>query len=69
MNGINCLVVFSGADQYVPKSVDKEQLCKNLVEAMGSKSRYYIVQGGNHELEGKEVEFTDLVVSFLLETE
>lgn len=69
MNGINCLVVFSGADQYVPKSVDKEQLCKNFVEAMGSKSRYYIVEGGNHELKGKEEEFANLVVNCLLETE
>eukprot|EP00210_Caulerpa_lentillifera_P002122 g2036.t1 len=65
MDGINCLNIFSGADQYVPKYVDKEQLCKNFVEAMGSKSSYYIVQGGDHCLTGKEEELKNLVIDFL----
>jgi len=67
MNSVPCLVIFSGSDEFVPEHVNKEQLCKSFVEAMGSKSRYYIVEGGHHYLEGKEKELHTVVLEFLSE--
>lgn len=69
MNSVPCLVIFSGNDEFVPAHVNKEQLCKSFVEAMGSKSRYYIIAGGQHYLEGKEKELNTVVLDFLSEIE
>ena len=58
-------IVFSGEDQYVPKTVDKVKHVKRMRQALGPLSRSAIIAGANHELEGRAEEFAQLVEAFL----
>lgn len=62
------LVLFSGLDQCVPESVDKEELVGTWIRVMKEKrirvdeERSGIVEGANHDLKGvKEVVLEDAV--------
>ena len=58
-------VVFSGADENVPPSVNKTQLVDRFKQALGPGSRSTIVDGATHELDGHAEQFTQLVEAFL----
>ena len=58
-------IVFSGADDNVPPSVDRVNLVNRFKQALGPLARSIIIEGADHELEGRDEEFTQLVVSFL----
>ena len=58
-------IIFSGADENVPPSVDKVRLVNRFKQALGPLSSSTIVEGANHELEGHAAEMTKLVEAFL----
>ncbi len=58
-------VVFSGADENVPPSVNKTQLVDRFKQALGPQSRSIIIDGATHELDGHAQQFTQLVEAFL----
>ena len=58
-------VVFSGADENVPPSVDKVKLVDRFKQALGPLSRSTIIDGAEHELDGYAEQFTQLVEGFL----
>ena len=58
-------IIFSGADENVPPSVDKLRLVTRFKQALGPLSRSTIVEGANHELDGHAAEMTKLVEAFL----
>ena len=58
-------IIFSGADENVPPSVDKIKLVNRFKQALGPLSTSTIVEGANHELDGHAEEMTKLVKGFL----
>lgn len=56
-------MLIGGADEFVPKSVDKDLLARRLGSAAGAKA--LVIPGGNHKLEGREVELMNCVADFL----
>ena len=58
-------IIFSGADENVPPSVDKVRLVNRFTQALGPLSSSTIVEGANHELAGRAAEMTKLVEAFL----
>ena len=65
MREVNCLVLMSGKDQYVPEHVDKEILARRLTTAMGSLSSYKIIEGANHEASHHKGEVVGAAIAFL----
>lgn len=64
-SAIPTYIVFSGKDQYVPETVDKVKHVNRLKQALGPLARSTIIEGANHELEGRAEEFAQLVEAFL----
>ena len=58
-------IIFSGADENVPPSVDKVNLVNRFKQALGPLSRSTFVEGANHEMDGHAEEMTKLVEAFL----
>mgnify|MGYP000070202862 CR=1 FL=1 len=65
MEGIKCLVLVSGNDEFIPNHVDKERLGSRLVAAMGSTATYEIIDGAGHEAKEHEDAVIQAVMNFV----
>ena len=67
--GVGCLVAYSGADEYAPKSVDKPKLVEKICGACaaGNAARVagLVVAGAPHNCAGAEEAFVAACVAFL----
>ena len=59
------LVLQSGSDEYIPKSVDPELNAARLAKAMGSNAEHYTIPGGSHALENHTKEAVELISNFV----
>jgi pimeloyl-ACP methyl ester carboxylesterase len=68
------MFLISGSDEYMPEDVDKTKLGGRFVQAMSyrkedgtgnDKAQCVIVQGGSHNLAGKEEEAVEVIRNFL----
>ncbi len=60
------LSLFSGADEYVPQSIDKAELQDKFAAVLTHPlSVARIVEGAGHSLTGHEEEATDIMVDFI----
>lgn len=66
LRGLATLMVISGDDEFVPKSVDKQKHAERMVEAAGRDTcSYHIVKGAKHSLEGYEDEAVRVFMDFV----
>jgi pimeloyl-ACP methyl ester carboxylesterase len=68
MDGVPTLVLQSGSDEYIPRTVDADQTAERLARAMGSQARYLTVEGGSHALNDHTEEAVQLISDFILRT-
>lgn len=66
-----CLLLISGADQYVPAHVDQRKQATRMAAAIGAKGygqavEVKVIEGGKHGLEGHEQEAADAVADFVV---
>ena len=60
-----CLVLLSGADQYVPPGLDAPLMAKRLTTAIGPSSRCQVIPGALHALDGMEEEAAGIIAGFV----
>ena len=65
LRGVPTLVALSGADEYVPPSVDYAALGARLAAAIGPSAELLVVPGAGHSCRGKEDEITAAVGAFV----
>ena len=68
MDGVPTLVLQSGADECIPRTVDADQTAERLARAMGSQAQHFTVEGGSHALNDHTEEATKLISDFILKT-
>lgn len=71
MKDVNCFIVMSEKDEYIPEHIDMVNLGKRLVSAMGGKAKYTILKDSDHGITDENIQgdFIRSVISFLKETE
>ena len=67
MSGTPALLLFSGKDEYVPKSVDVGTLAPRIARAMGPFAQVAVVPEGDHAVSAHTEEVTNLICTFLAE--
>lgn len=60
-----CLILQSGADEYVPPSVDVPALAARMASAAGPCVSYKVVEGAKHAMDGREGEAAAIISSFV----
>ena len=60
-----CLILQSGADEYVPSSVDVAALAGRLAAAVGPSASVIVVTGAKHSLQGHEQLAAQHIASFV----
>ena len=66
LQGVPTLVALSGADEYVPQSVDYAALGARLAAAIGPSAELVVVPGAGHSCKGREDEITAAVAAFVV---
>ncbi|XP_047336298.1 UPF0613 protein PB24D3.06c-like [Impatiens glandulifera] len=64
MSNTPCQVIFSMADEYVPKYVDKKALVNRLCKALGGAEKVEI-EHGNHSLSNRGQEAVQAIIDFV----
>ncbi|CAI7788544.1 unnamed protein product [Closterium sp. NIES-53] len=59
-----CMVILSGEDQYVPRTIDKEKLLQRLCAAMGGATPA-LIAGADHSLSNKVDEVVTTISDFI----
>ena len=65
MAGLPTLLLLSGADEYVPPTVDYRGLGKRLQAAVGPTAQFSVVEGGTHALAGSEDLAAEAIATFV----
>ena len=68
MDEIPTLVLQSGSDEYIPRTVDANQTAERLAKAMGSQATHFTVEGGSHALNDHTEQAVQLISNFILKT-
>jgi hypothetical protein len=58
-------VLLSGADEYVPPSVDKVELGGRIAAAVGPSARLAVIEGGSHGLGESAADAAELIAQFV----